>query len=173
MSFPDWKRVVTCIACLGMLVPNTLATETAKPSLGTDVRLSQGGVLHGTIVDEQGRIRTGVPVRVRFNGLTIAQVKTNEAGRFAVSGLRTGTHEVVAPGSKQTARLWSNKTAPASAKTAVVVSAPKVVRGQEDVYYEEPYFDASGALVGGIAVVGAIVGIAAWSDSRSSGPSSP
>jgi hypothetical protein len=174
MSFPDWKRVVTCVACLGMLIPNTLNAGTSSSSMGDDVRLGEGGVLQGTIVDAQGRIQVGVPVHVRFNGVTVANAKTNQAGRFAVSGLRTGSHQVTTPTSRQMARLWSKGTAPASAKTAVVVSTPKVVRGQEEVYYDEgPYFDASGALVGGLAVVGAIAGIAAWSDSRSSGPTSP
>lgn len=176
MFFPMWKRATVCLACIGMVAPQVAIASDKVPQSPkrADVSLTAGGTLNGSVVNAVGEAQAGVPVTVRFKGHTIAHATTNKSGRFAVRGLRGGVHEIVTPVSHTTQRLWSAAMAPKSARTAVVVKpGPTIVRGQDDDYY----FDYGGALVGGLAVVGTIVGIAAWADSDSSGrsraPSSP
>lgn len=167
MSGQIRKQTIVCLACFGMIVPQaSLANETR--SAADDVRLGHGGTLKGSVVDRQGRPIANAPVSIQFNGITVAQARSNASGRFAVTGLRGGMHSVVTTTASQPTRLWSQKSAPPSAKSAVAVRPGTIVRGQDDMY-----FDASGALVGGIAVAGAIIGIAAWTDSKSGGPTSP
>ena len=135
MFFPMWKRAAVCLACVGMVAPQAaMASDklTQSPTR-VDVSLTAGGTLNGSVVNAAGEAQAGVPVTVRFKGHTVARAKTNTSGRFAVSGLRSGLHEVVTPVSHTTQRLWSADTAPKSAKTAVVVRPNTlIVRGQDD-----------------------------------------
>ncbi len=180
------KRMCMTLACLGLLVPNGALAATPKSKPVSDVKLVDG-TLTGTVVDAQGRVLRGVPVQVRFAGMTVARTTSNDSGRFAVAGMRSGVHQIVTPRGKQTTRCWT-ENAPVSAKTAALVVNTSVVRGQEyveggDVYYGdaggEVYYDdgyggdggyyeeggISGATIaGGLVVVGLIAGIVYWID---------
>ena len=169
------KQAIVCLACFGMVVSQTGFAQTASP-LTQDVRLGSRGTLRGNVVDHQGRTVANAPVAIQFNGVTVASTQTNKKGEFVITGLRGGVHTVVSAKNRKSARLWSASVAPPSADSAVVVQCVRqgVVRGQGEVIYEEgPYLDSSGAMLGGVAIAGAIIGIAAWADSNSSGPSSP
>lgn len=175
MSGRIWKQAIVCMSCLGMFVSQTGFAQ-ISPRLAQDVRLGREGTLRGDVVDSQGRSIAHAPVSIRFNGVTVATTRTNTKGQFVVTKLRSGVHTIVSTAGRKSARLWSADAAPPSAKSAVVMQGGRhgVVRGQGEVVYEEgPYFDTSGALLGGIAVAGAIIGIAAWTDSKSGGPTSP
>ena len=123
------KRAVLCLACLGMIVPHgVLASEQiAAPPM--NLKLTANGTLNGVVVDTQGK-PTQTTVVVRFNGVPVARAHTNSSGRFAVSGVRAGVHQIQAGTNHSVVRLWSAKAAPTSAKTAAVLVSNNVVRAQ-------------------------------------------
>ena len=123
------KRAVLCLACLGMIIPQgVLASEQiAAPPM--DLKLTANGTLTGVVVDAQGK-PTQTTVVVRFNGLSVARAPTNASGRFAVSGVRAGAHQIQAGANHSVVRLWSAKAAPTSARTAAVLVSNGVVRAQ-------------------------------------------
>lgn len=123
------KRAALCLACLGMMIPpggHAAEQITNRPA---DLRLSPNGTLVGCILDAQGKpVRTAVVVR--FNGIAIAKTQTNAAGRFAVSGMRSGVHEIQTGSNRSVARVWTADKAPAAAKTAALLVSHNVVRAQ-------------------------------------------
>lgn len=187
-----FRRFCIAFACLGLMVPNGALRAGQTKKRVSDVSLSKG-TLRGMVLDSQGKPMKGVPVRVRFAGMTIASTTTNHAGRFAVADVRSGTHQIVTPHSRLTTRLW-NENAPVSAKTAAVVVNPSVVRAQEyveggdvyygesggDVYYDEGYVDDGGyyeeggflsgsTILGGLAIAGVVTGIVFLVDEANDG----
>ena len=123
------KRAVLCLACLGMIVPHgVLASEQTAAPL-KNLKLTANGTLNGVVVDSQGK-PTLTTVVVRFNGAPVARAHTNSSGRFAISGVRAGVHQIQAGTNRSVVRLWSAEAAPKSAKTAAVLISNNVVRGQ-------------------------------------------
>lgn len=171
MCFPAWKRAAICLACIGLVVPQgAFGGQTKQPLAPSDTRLSAGGTLAGSVVDAEGKALADVTVTVKFRGHIIARTTTTKTGRFAVSGLRGGVHDIVTPTGRATTRFWATGTAPRAANSAVTLRAGKaIVRGQDDGLYVDP----AAAAIGGLAVVATIAGIAAWADSDSEGPTSP
>lgn len=127
-----WKRVALCLACLGILMPQSAVLADSQPvARGVEIELGADGTLTGTVLSAQGRPVANAPVMVQYRGIPVARTRANAHGRFAVAGLRGGVHELLAPGSKTAARLWATGTAPAAAKpAALLVAQNRVVRGQ-------------------------------------------
>ena len=97
----------------------------------TDVELSDGGQLLGRVHALQGEAIPGTIVALRYSGVTIATVRSDENGRFAFSNVRGGIHSIVWPGQSKVVRVWSKGNAPAVAVTAVALVADgSIVRGQ-------------------------------------------
>jgi hypothetical protein len=128
MSVSILKRASIWFACLGMVVPQ-IGVAANNPVGPMDLRLSGSGTLAGQVVDDQGKpVRTDV--LVTYGGMVVAKTTTNRSGRFAVSGVRGGVHQIVAGNSSTLTRIWSENTAPASAKSAALLVRGKVVRSQ-------------------------------------------
>jgi len=96
-----------------------------------DVSLEDGGVLQGQILTSTGQARANVPVILGQKGKELVQGQTDAQGRFAFKGLNTGVYHVSAGSVGGVYRVWSDKTAPPSAKEGVMlVNNEQVVRGQ-------------------------------------------
>ncbi len=130
-----WRRVIACVACFGMLVPQAglgygEPSSRRAPDL-VDVRLSAGGTIAGVVVDSTGRVVADSPVILRFNGAVVARTRTNGSGRYAITGLRGGVHQLQTRRGRRAARLWTPEAAPAgAAEMVVIVESQSVVRGQ-------------------------------------------
>ena len=125
------KQFLLGLACLGMMMPTAATAGGPVANRSVDVRLSGDQTLVGTIVDAQGRTVAGAQVTVLFNGVAVAHTKTTSSGRFAVNGLRGGVHQIASGQSRQSVRLWTERTAPASATSAaLIVASEKIVRSQ-------------------------------------------
>ena len=148
------RRAVVGLACLGMVAPQptTVAAErTVKRSQMADVTLARGGVLRGQVVNSQGKPVAGAAVVIRFAGTTVARTKADEEGHYAVKGLRGGVHQV----NTTVTRLWTEGTAPASARSNLLTVVGRVVRGQN--YVQDPNYIPQGQFVQGPVVQGPVV----------------
>lgn len=130
-----WKRAALCLACFGMIVPQGALVAAEKNGQQTvhmlDVKMADGNTLAGQVVDAQGKVLKNTTVAVRFHNQVIATTKTNDAGRYAFKGLRSGAHQIETVNGRVNARFWNAKTAPPKAKSfALIVSDKNVIRAQ-------------------------------------------
>lgn len=119
-------RLVRCavvsVAALGTCLPQAAFSAQPAPTPAViDVAMSDGGVLHGQVVDLQGAPVTGLPVAVKAQNRDVAAATTSADGRFAVQGLRGGVYQVAAGEGHGVYRLWSAGTAPPSARNDAIV----------------------------------------------------
>jgi hypothetical protein len=134
-------RVACSAVCFGVLL--TGPTMAGVKGIIKDIQLSADGTLYGQVAAAEGRPISDTVVQLRYQGAKVAATKSNAEGRFAISGVRGGAHEVVIGALRTPVRLWSNGTAPKGAKPGlVIVSKQTVVRGQDydqngnPIYYE-------------------------------------
>jgi hypothetical protein len=114
------RSVALSLAAVGMCLPQiTFAVEPAPAVL--DVALSDGGVLHGQVVNTQGAGAAGLPVYVRTQDRDVATATTAADGTFNVQGLKGGVYEVSTVQGHGVYRLWSPGTAPPVAQNGAVV----------------------------------------------------
>jgi hypothetical protein len=130
------KFMVGRLACLTAAVVITVgqpafATSPAA-SRSADVTLAAGGVLNGTVVTSTAQPVSATKVTILHGDTTVAEAVTNEAGEFAVKGLRNGAHTVKLANATQPVRFWSASAAPPGANgKLVLVSSPRTVRAQD------------------------------------------
>ncbi len=136
MKIKQFKVVVAALSCVGMLVsPGMVAasqvTAIAVAPAPQDVKLHEGGVLTGQVLNAQGAAVANSPVSVRSAGKEVVRVQTDQAGKFSIAGLQGGVHEVVTVESQGVYRLWAPHTAPPAAQQGLLlVSNGDLVRGQ-------------------------------------------
>jgi hypothetical protein len=148
-------RAAFALAAVGLVVPTQMLTaadpvaitsRSQVPKVG-DVELGQGGSLHGTIVDEQGRPLSAARLSVWRHGRVQGQVQSDARGAFAFSGLRGGVYQVVSPKGATLVRAWAHDTAPPSASQALVIApTDEVIRGQQrisDVFRSDAFIVTS------------------------------
>ena len=127
-------KVASIAVCFGVLLSGPAMAGTH--GVIKDVELTKDGVLYGQISTSEGR---GVPnaiVHLRHQGKAVAAARSNALGRFAISGVRGGAHDVVVGAVHSPVRLWSAGSAPKGALRGIVVAAEEtVIRGQD------PYCD--------------------------------
>lgn len=119
----------------------------------SDVALSTGGLLNGTVLNTAALPVAGVVVSVLHEDKVVAKTMSTEKGEFSVKGLRNGVHVIKVGTTQQRVRLWSADAAPpAAVENLAVVVNDDAVRGQA----------ALGALggVGGSAGMAAAVVVA-------------
>ncbi|MFM8579010.1 MAG: hypothetical protein ACKOCN_09455 [Planctomycetaceae bacterium] len=97
-----------------------------------DVVLGAKSTLSGVVKSEAGSTGKSAVVTVAYAGNPVATVETLQDGRFAIEGLREGTHVVNASGRETVLRFWSKERAPAGAESEITlvggeVSDPNVV----------------------------------------------
>lgn len=127
------SRLALFLAMTGLCLPTqVLAADPAPPSPAVvDVALGDGGVLQGLAVDPQGAPKADLAVALRSGDQELGAAKTDQAGRFAFSGLRGGVYQLATAESQGVVRVWAPRTAPPYAQQGVMlVSGESVVRGQ-------------------------------------------
>ena len=174
------KNIAATVACLGILLPPPVFADSPRvPQSSTsrevttrpvgDVALSDGGVLVGQVVSEEGVPHANTPVRLQLNGAEVAAALTDANGMFSVSDLQGGVYLIITPHTFGIYRLWVDNTAPPAAKQGVLlVTGGNVVRGQDE---EEAPGLLSNPLVWAAIVVAVATPIAV-SELSDSGPSS-
>jgi hypothetical protein len=134
------------LAVVGLALPQVTAADlrgrspapgplpvSAAPAVApiSDVALSDGGVLRGQVVNPQGAPLAYQALAVRQRERTIATARTDQDGRFSISGLPGGVYQIVTADSSGIYRLWAPRTAPPAAQpAALVVVGQQMVRGQ-------------------------------------------
>lgn len=127
------RTAVVALALGGMLLPQfSMAAQPVSGNASTsDITLHANGVLHGFVVDQQGRPQAGQAVQILSNQQLLATVQTDKSGHFAVSGAKTGVYEFRTENTSQLVRAWNEQTAPPKSNVAaMIVSDDNVVRGQ-------------------------------------------
>jgi len=125
-------KVASIAVCFGVLLSGPVMA--GSKSVIKDVELTKSGTLYGQVFTSQGQAVPNALVQLKHQGKPVAAAKTNPQGRFAISGVRGGAHEVVVGAVHSPVRLWSTGSAPRNATTGIVVAAEEtVIRGQ-DVY---------------------------------------
>ncbi|MCE9552171.1 MAG: carboxypeptidase-like regulatory domain-containing protein [Planctomycetes bacterium] len=105
------------------------ATTLQSPT-SRDITLGAGGRMDGVLLDRQGMPLAGMPVMLMQNDHEVASVKSDENGRFAITGLRGGQYNLATLDAVTPCRLWSEGTAPPSAKPSLQVYGGDLARGQ-------------------------------------------
>lgn len=101
------------------LVPIPMMSPEPVP----DIKLQEGGVLAGQVLDTDGQPIANAPVTVQQDGQTVNSSATDQAGNFQVNGLRGGVYEVVTPACRQTCRCWPCQAAPPIARPGLRLKA--------------------------------------------------
>ena len=139
-----WTNSIRCVsvtlALLGIVVdgPAMAASKGAPQKIkivpvGTifDVSLTSNGSCAGRVVDPSGVPVKGAQVLIKQGHNEVSQVVTNQNGQYIVPNLRSGVYTVGTGSSRGTYRLWSEKTAPPSAKAnCLLVVSKNGARGQ-------------------------------------------
>lgn len=136
------KGMAVSLAAFGMMVPQTrlLAdTPAAKAPAGKvskanrvpDLVLTAGGTMTGRVCDHSGKVIEGAKVVLKQNNKEIAQTVTNNEGTYSFKNLKSGVYQVGSGNTDGVFRVWSEKTAPPSAKEhALLVMGENGARGQ-------------------------------------------
>ena len=164
-----WKttgRVAVVMAAVGMLVPSWVQAEAVQGAQNgaiLDVALKDGALV-GQVLNAQGAPMKGETVSIRQGEKEIAQVKTDDLGRYDVHGLKTGIYEVATKEGGASYRVWDANVAPPSAQPGALMIVGQPVRGQ---------LGAGGLLsnpwvLGGIAAAAIIIPLALDDDDPAS-----
>ena len=141
-GFAFLKSATVALAMIGVMFPQTrlLAEQKlpAKPAVKVlaqnttlDVSLNKAGAFSGRAVDHSGSPIEGAKVVVKQGQVEVGQAVTDENGRFVVQNLKSGVYQVSSGPAQGTYRLWSEQTAPPSARTqGVIVLGEDGARGQ-------------------------------------------
>jgi len=130
MNSKSSKLAAVTLTCLGMLIsPATLSA--APMAAPRDVALGEGGILDGQVVNNQGVPSALTTITLADHQQEIARTRTDQEGKFSVSGLRGGVYRISSHGQVAVYRLWAPNTAPPVAQQGVtLVAGNDVVRGQ-------------------------------------------
>jgi hypothetical protein len=124
-----FTKCASIAVCFGVLLSGPVMAGTQ--GIIKDVELTSNGVLYGQISTSQGKGIPNAVVHLRHQGAAVATAKSNAEGRFAISGVRGGAHEVVVGAVHSPVRLWSAGAAPKGAMKGIVVAAEEtIIRGQ-------------------------------------------
>jgi hypothetical protein len=86
--------------------------------------------MEGALLDRQGVAHAGQPIMLLQNGKEVASTTTDAAGGFRIAGLRGGQYTLATIDNMTPCRLWSQGTAPPSAKQSLQLYGGTLVRGQ-------------------------------------------
>jgi hypothetical protein len=172
--FQWFSSTAAGLAALGMILPTGVLAAEGPPAAAPtaarqqqqalDVSLADGGILSGQVVDAQGTPIAGTQVKLRSMRGETATGYTDAHGQFQLRGLPGGLYEVNAAQRSATCRLWAANSGPPSAvRQVMLVAGQDVTRGQP--YIKGPqggqYFGGTGAVVGGVIILGALGGVVA------------
>lgn len=127
------KGLLVSLAVLGFCLPQPVlaATVSTNPEpLMADVTLSDGGVLLGQVVDQQGKGLAKLPLTLRDQSKILGTAETNEQGYFAFRSVTSGVYQIVSTQGYGAYRVWTPQAAPPSSqKGALLVAGNGAVRG--------------------------------------------
>jgi hypothetical protein len=137
-------RALAALAVFGMALPNAaLRADAPQKSLPVaaakklpkgqlpDVTLAQGGVFSGRVVDHSGTVIEGAEVVLKQGKKEVARTVTDKNGLFSAKDLKGGVYQVSSGNTDGVFRVWTEKTAPPSAKgQALLVMGENGARGQ-------------------------------------------
>lgn len=122
-------KAASLAVCFGVLMSGPVMA--GAESIIRDVEISEDGTLYGVVHNSAGHAVASAPVQLKYQGKPVAVTASNAEGRFAISGVRGGAHELTVGSSSSPVRLWANGTAPKTATRGIAVAADQtVVRGQ-------------------------------------------
>jgi hypothetical protein len=151
------RGIAVFLGVVGICLPElAFAAAPAAPPAVVDVALSDGGVLHGQLIDLRGGSAVGVPVSVKTQNKDVVRTVTVKDGRFSVPGLRGGVYQVAAGQGQGVYRLWTAKAAPPSAQKNAIVFTQGLFGGSPKMLLANPVIVA-GVVATAIAVPVAIV----------------
>lgn len=141
------RGAVVALAAVGVVFPQLSAVaagpKTAgKPIVRTvaansvfDIGLTQGGAFTGRVVDHTGAALEGAQVVVKQGKTEVARTVTDKQGTFVASNLKGGVYTVASGATEANYRVWSEQTAPPSAKgQALLVMGQNGARGQGGLF---------------------------------------
>ena len=137
------KGSAVVLATLGLALPQTRVwadqqSRPTKPQVKVlapnsilDIRLGGDGRFTGRAISHDGKPTAGATIVVKQGKSVIAKAVTDDKGQFAVSDLKSGVYEVGTGATVGTYRVWSEKSAPPSAKPhCLLVMGENGARGQ-------------------------------------------
>jgi hypothetical protein len=154
-------RIIRCVAvflaAVAMCTPELAFAAPASPAPAVvDVALSNGGVLHGQLIDLRGGNAAGVPVSVKTQNKEVLSTITAKDGHFTIPGLRGGVYQVSAAQGQGVYRLWTAKAAPPSAQKNAIVFTQGLFGGGPKMLLANPVVVA-GVVATAVAVPVAVV----------------
>jgi hypothetical protein len=127
--------LLTLPALLGLVLPTAVGAGSNGSPAAVDVLLHDGGLLVGQVVGTQGHGKGDVVVSLRQQHHEIVRVQTDDTGRFAVKGLRTGAYQLVSRTGQIHVRAWTKSAAPPNAVQQALLVDGFTFRGKgEDEY---------------------------------------
>jgi len=135
------KTAAVGLATLGMMVPQArlladapqAKVEAKKSTVAKipDISLTKGGTMTGRVCDHSGKVIEGAKVNLKQNNKVIGTTTTDKDGVYSFSNLKSGIYHPVSGNTEGVFRVWSEKTAPPSAKGhALLVMGENGARGQ-------------------------------------------
>jgi hypothetical protein len=160
----SWAKSAAVIAGLNIVAPQALVSaadkvspQTVPAKAASDVVLTSKGELQGRVVTAQGAPVDGAIVSLTLKGKPIAKTNSDESGEFRLASVKGGVYELTAGQNRQLVRVWSNQSAPPTARQSATIVQGTVVRGQD----EWDYFETDEMVIAGIATAGLVTGIVA------------
>lgn len=124
-------RTASIAACFGILFSSQIAAAgNGRSGVVRDVELTADGTLYGQVLESDGSAVADAVVELRFKGTAVSRTTTSADGRFAVTDVRGGAHEIAIDSVSVPVRLWKNGTAPEGSVSGIVMSPETAVRGQ-------------------------------------------
>ena len=118
-----------------------------------DLSLTAEGLLQGQVSNAKKAASSRVMVSIRQNRKEVHRARTDDKGRFEVSGLKPGIYYIVAGTGHGLYRVWASKMAPPKAlKTARIISDTTLTRSQ-DPQGANILYDENGVAYGQVLIV--------------------
>ena len=134
-----FRGLLVAAASVSMILPQfayaASSNQPARPMSAAvrDVALQDGNALTGQVLDATGAPVAGTTVSVVDQSRTVATAVTGDDGRFTITGVKAGVHQVATANGVTVCRLWAPGTAPPAAqREALVVHGDTVLRCKGD-----------------------------------------
>lgn len=134
--FYQLTRVIMTVVMLLPTARLAAIESTIKPTkqpLFVDVELTATNEVRGLVLDGQGQQLANAKIQIASKHGAPTHTTTDEHGRFTISPVNTGEHQLSVFGSPVWCRCWKSGTAPPNARQDLLIVASKSVqRGQRE-----------------------------------------
>ena len=125
------SRLALFLAMTGLACPRRCWRQIRRPVRQSSMWLLATAVCYRASQSIPKAQQADLAVALRSGDQELGAAKTDQAGRFAFSGLRGGVYQLATAESQGVVRVWAPRTAPPYAQQGVMlVSGESVVRGQ-------------------------------------------